>query len=157
MKLSAGFLFYRIKNNNPEYFLVHPGGPFWQKKDMGSWSIPKGEIEKDENPFLAAKREVAEETGIEITIPPQNFIQLKEVMQNPGKKILAWAAKTDLDFDNIKSNLFDMEWPPKSGNIQSFPEVDKGGWFAFEEASKKILAGQITLLEELAEKIKNSL
>jgi predicted NUDIX family NTP pyrophosphohydrolase len=84
MKLSAGFLFYRIKNDIPEYFLVHPGGPFWQKKDTGSWSIPKGEIEQDENPFLSAKREVAEETGIEITIPPQGFIQLKEVMQNPG-------------------------------------------------------------------------
>jgi predicted NUDIX family NTP pyrophosphohydrolase len=157
MKLSAGFLFYRIKNNIPEYFLVHPGGPFWQKKDTGSWSIPKGEIEQDENPFLAAKREVAEETGIEITIPIQDFIQLNEVIQNPGKKVIAWAAKTDLNFDNIKSNLFNMEWPPKSGNIHSFSEVDKGGWFTFEEASKKILAGQTPLLEELNEKIKNSL
>ncbi|MGN6296758.1 MAG: NUDIX domain-containing protein [Ginsengibacter sp.] len=157
MKLSAGFLFYRIKDAIPEYFLVHPGGPFWQKKDTGSWSIPKGEIEQDENPFLAAKREVAEETGIEITIPIQDFIQLNEVIQNPGKKVIAWAAKTDLNFDNIKSNLFNMEWPPKSGNIHSFSEVDKGGWFTFEEARKKILAGQTPLLEELNEKIINSL
>lgn len=127
------------------------------KKDTGSWSIPKGEIEQDENAFLAAKREVAEETGIEIIIPTQDFIQLNEVMQNPGKKVIAWGAKTDLNFDNIKSNLFSMEWPPKSGNVRSFPEVDKGGWFAFEEARKKILAGQTPLLEELAEKIKKSL
>lgn len=157
MKLSAGFLFYRIKNNIPEYFLVHPGGPFWQKKDIGAWSIPKGEIEKEENPFVAAKREVAEETGIEIIIPRQNFIQLKEVMQNPGKKVIAWAAKTDLDFDKINSNSFDMEWPPKSGKIQSFAEVDKGEWFSFEDAMKKILAGQAPLLEELAEIIKSSI
>ena len=137
-----------------EYFLVHPGGPYWSKKDIGTWSIPKGEIEENENPFLTAIREMKEETGITIDLPKEKFIQLTEVKQNPGKIVLAWGAEADFETEEIKSNLFEMEWPPKSGDKQSFPEVDKGGWFSFDEARKKILAGQTPLLEELQKKIR---
>ena len=155
MKKSAGFLFYRIKNELSEYFLVHPGGPFWSKKEIGAWSIPKGEIEEDEDPFLAATREMKEETGISIKIPMERFISLSEVKQNPNKIVFAWAAEVDFDAEIITSNFFEMEWPPKSGKNQSFPEIDKGEWFTFEDARIKILPGQTRLLEELAEKIKN--
>ncbi len=153
MKRSAGLLLYRFKNETPEYFLVHPGGPFWKNKDIGSWSIPKGEIEETEDHLSAAIREMKEETGIFINIPNEKFIALKEVKQNPAKIISAWAAEADFDASKIKSNLFEMEWPPKTGKKQSFPEVDKAGWFGFEEARKKILPGQTPLLEQLLSKI----
>jgi predicted NUDIX family NTP pyrophosphohydrolase len=156
MKRSAGLLLYRFKNKIPEVFLVHPGGPFWRKKETGAWSIPKGEIEDGKDPFTEAVREMKEETGIEISISKQHFIQLKEVMQNPGKMVLAWAGKADFNPEEIKSNLFEIEWPPKSGKNQLFPEIDKGGWFPFEEARKKILAGQTPLLEELEKKLSGS-
>ncbi|MGN6803448.1 MAG: NUDIX domain-containing protein [Ginsengibacter sp.] len=153
MKISAGLLLYRFKNEQPQYFLVHPGGPFWQKKDIGAWSIPKGEVEEREDHLSAAIREVGEETGIRIDLEKQKFIELKEVNQNPGKKVIAWAAEFDLDESKIKSNHFEMEWPPKTGKKQAFPEVDKAGWFVFEEAVKKILPGQTPLLEELNKKL----
>ncbi len=153
MKRSAGLLLYRFKNKTPEFFLVHPGGPFWKNKDIGSWSIPKGEIEENEDHLRAAMRELNEETGITISIPKEKFVFLQEVKQNPGKIIFAWAAEADFESENLKSNLFEMEWPPKSGKKRSFPEVDKGGWFSFEEARKKILPGQTPLLEELLSKI----
>lgn len=135
------------------FFLVHPGGPFWWKKDNGSWSIPKGEIEENEDELKAAIREMKEETGILINYPSENFERLAEVKQNPGKLICAWAAEADFDTLKVKSNLFEIEWPPKSGKKQSFPEVDKAGWFSFEEAAKKILPGQTPLIEELNERI----
>jgi predicted NUDIX family NTP pyrophosphohydrolase len=153
MKRSAGLLLYRFKNGTPQYFLVHPGGPFWKKKDIGAWSIPKGEVEENEDHLKAAIREMKEETGISIQISKERFMVLPEVKQNPGKVISAWAAEADFDNSSIKSNSFEIEWPPKSGKKQYFPEVDKAGWFSFEEARKKILPGQIPLLEKLQQKI----
>ncbi|MDE3184813.1 MAG: NUDIX domain-containing protein [Bacteroidota bacterium] len=151
MKRSAGLLLYRFKNEIPEFFLVHPGGPYWRNKDIGSWSIPKGEVEEGEDHLSAAIREVGEETGIKIDSERHKFIDLKEVSQNPGKKVIAWAVEFDLDEAKITSNHFEIEWPPRSGKKQTFPEVDKAGWFGFEEARKKILPGQAPLLEELNE------
>ncbi|HZI69386.1 MAG TPA: NUDIX domain-containing protein [Hanamia sp.] len=153
MKKSAGLLLYRFKDKEPQYFLVHPGGPFWQKKDIGAWSIPKGEVEEGEDFLSTAAREVDEETGIKIDVERQKFIELNEVTQNPGKKVIAWAAQVDFDESKITSNHFEIEWPPKSGKKQSFPEVDKAGWFGLEEARKKILPGQTPLLEELNKKL----
>ncbi len=153
MKTSSGLLLYRFKNNITEFFLVHPGGPFWQKKDIGSWSIPKGEIEENEDHLEAAMREMKEETGVSLDPSGYSFFQLSPVKQNPSKIIYAWAAEADFESEQIKSNLFKMEWPPKSGKEMSFPEIDKAGWFCFEEARKKILPGQTPLLEELTNKL----
>lgn len=153
MKRSAGLLLYRFKNKTPEFFLVHPGGPFWKNKDIGAWSIPKGEVEENEDFLEAAIREIKEETGIYIQLSGEKFTVLTDVKQNPGKIVSAWAVKADFDASSIKSNLFEMEWPPKSGKKQSFPEVDKAGWFSFEEARQKILPGQTALLEDLKRKL----
>ncbi len=149
-KKSAGLLLYRRRNSNLEVFLVHPGGPFWAKKGDGAWSIPKGEIAEDENPLAAAKREFYEETGFQID---GDFIALAPVRQAGGKTVHAWAIESDCDAEAIKSNTFSMEWPPRSGKKQEFPEVDRAGWFIFEEAKKKILKGQLGLLEELRGKL----
>ena len=119
---SAGILLYRFRKNKPEVFLVHPGGPFWAKKDLGAWSIPKGEYNDDENPLDAARREFSEETGITVN---GYFMELGEVKQPSGKLIIAWALATDLQSVEIKSNTFKLKWPPKSGKIQEFPEVDR--------------------------------
>lgn len=146
-KKSAGLLLYRFENNLPVVLLVHPGGPFWAKKEIAAWSIPKGEIEENEDPFEAAIRETMEETGI--TIIPKNPLPLTPLKQKSGKIIFAWAIETDIHFSEIKSNYFEMEWPKGSGKIKSFPEVDKGAWFSIEEAKEKIVAGQIPFIEEL--------
>ena len=151
-KNSAGLLVYRIRNGDLEILLVHPGGPFWAKKDEGAWSIPKGEIAEDEDPLKAAKREFLEETGIQIH---GDFIALTPVKQTGGKWVYAWAIKGDLDADSIKSNAFSMEWPPRSGRRQEFPEVDRAGWFPLEVAKQKVLKGQLSLLEELASKLRS--
>jgi len=154
-KQSAGILLYRFRNQISEVLLVHPGGPFWAKKDNGAWSIPKGEIEDDENPFAAAKRETAEETGMNVEIMNlSSFIELRPVKIKSGKIIFAWAIEGNFDTNEIKSNSFEMEWPPKSGQIKQFPEADKAGWFSMEEAKIKINNGQVPILEELADKIK---
>ena len=153
MKRSAGLLLYRFKNEIPEFFLVHPGGPYWRNKDIGSWSIPKGEIKENEDHLKAAIREMEEETGILINYPHEKFERLTEVKQNLQKVVCAWAAEADFDATTVKSNLFEIEWPPKSGKKQSFPEIDKAVWFSFEEAAKKILPGQTRLIEELNERI----
>jgi predicted NUDIX family NTP pyrophosphohydrolase len=145
-KQSAGILLYRLKNLTPEFFLVHPGGPFWAKKDAGSWSIPKGEFDADENALAAAKREFREETGIEIA---GKFIKLTPVKQKSGKLVFTWAVQGDLDSSRIRSNLFEIEWPPKSGKKKQFPEIDKGDWFSVQEAKEKILPAQVALIEEL--------
>ncbi|MBD1394786.1 NUDIX domain-containing protein [Mucilaginibacter glaciei] len=147
-KQSAGIVLYRIVSGQTEIFLVHPGGPFWKNKDDGAWSIPKGEYTDDEEPLLAARREFAEETGQEIT---GDFVPLKPVKQKSGKVIHAWAVVGDLDHTNIKSNLFEMEWPPKSGKLASFEEVDRADWFDLETAKIKINPGQVRLIEELKE------
>jgi predicted NUDIX family NTP pyrophosphohydrolase len=149
-KKSAGILLYRFYNNLPELLLVHPGGPFWAKKDLGAWSIPKGEFNETENPLDAAKREVEEETGIKVS---GEFIELTPVKQKRGKLIYAWAVQGNFDEAEIKSNTFEIEWPPKSGKKQSFPEVDKAGWFTMEEAKRKVIRGQTPLIEELRAKL----
>ena len=146
-KKSAGILPYRIRNNQPEVLLAHPGGPFWKNKDEGAWSIVKGEYNADEEPLIAAKREWKEETGLDIT---GKFIPLKPVKQKSGKEIQAYAVAADIDIAHIESNTFDMEWPPKSGRQQSFPEIDRAEWFSMKEAKEKINPAQVALLEELS-------
>jgi predicted NUDIX family NTP pyrophosphohydrolase len=146
-KKSAGLLLYRFKNNCIEILLVHPGGPFWQKKDLGAWSIPKGEVEEGEEMLAAAFRETEEETGLKLE--ENQSLALNPVKQKSGKIIHAFAQHTDVEVENIKSNLFEMEWPPKTGKKQFFPEVDKASWFSIEEAKMKVLPGQIPLIEQL--------
>jgi len=150
-KQSAGILLYRRKNKEVEFFLVHPGGPFWAKKDAGAWSIPKGEF-TDEQPLEAAKREFAEETGI--TVVATNFIELTPVKLKSGKTVYAWAAEGDIDETAIKSNHFDLEWPPKSGKTISVPEIDKGSWFSTAEAKEKINSAQAALIQQADELLK---
>ncbi len=146
MKQSAGILLYQIHKKSLQVLLVHPGGPFWAKKDGGAWTIPKGEFEENEEPLTAAKREFEEETGQTIN---GSFIPLKSLKQKSGKLIHAWAAEGIMDVTHLKSNTFEMPWPPKSGKIQSFPEVDKAQWFNTEEAHKKIIPGQAGFITEL--------
>lgn len=150
MKESAGILLYRFNNNYPEVLLVHPGGPYWAKKDLGVWTIPKGEFEENENPLDAACRELEEETGIRLQ---GKFIELIPVKQKAGKIVHAWAVAGNFNPGDLKSNMFEIEWPPKSGKKKSFPEVDKAEWFDLHEAKSKINAGQVTLIEELEKKL----
>ena len=150
-KLSAGILLYRIRGGRHEVFLVHPGGPFWRKKDLGAWSIPKGEYLPEENPLDAAKREFREETSF---APPEgDHVALGELRQPSGKVVTAWAVEGDCPDDQVKSNLFSMEWPPKSGRMQQFPEVDRAAWFPLAIAREKILRGQAAFLDRLAERL----
>ena len=145
-KTSAGILLYRFRDEL-EVFLVHPGGPFWAKKDLGAWSLPKGEVGEGEDPLTAAIREFTEETGFRVD---GEFRELRPVQQKGGKTVFAWAVEGDCDPAELRSNTFSMEWPPKSGRQQEFAEVDRGAWFTVAEARKRILAGQVGLLEELA-------
>jgi predicted NUDIX family NTP pyrophosphohydrolase len=149
-KHSAGILLYRIHAGALEVFLVHPGGPFWAKKDTGAWSIPKGEFEEDADPLEAARREFFEETGSPVDGP---FVALKPLKQGSGKVVHAWAVEGDIDAASIKSNTFSMEWPPRSGRQQEFPEVDRGEWFAIAAARAKLSAGQTAFLDELSDKL----
>jgi predicted NUDIX family NTP pyrophosphohydrolase len=147
-KQSAGILVYRKVADELQVFLVHPGGPFFKNKDAGVWSIPKGEFLDDEDALAAAKREFKEETGQTID---GDFKPLSPVTLKSGKKVYAWAVEGDIDHENVKSNLFEMEWPPKSGKKQSFVEVDRGGWFDLETAKIKVNPAQIELIDQLAE------
>jgi|SRR5688572_9437421 len=148
MKRSAGILLYRFnKKKDIEFFLVHPGGPFFAKKDEGFWTIPKGEIEADEDPLETAKREFEEETGSQLT---GNFIYLGEIKQKAGKIVQAWAVEGDLDITKIRSNTFEIEWPPKSGKKRTFPAIDKAGWFSMAEAKQKMNEAQSTFLAGFA-------
>lgn len=147
-KKSAGLLLFRIQNKIPQVFLVHPGGPFWAKKDDGAWSIPKGEFEGDEEPLAAAKREFGEETGIKIS---GEFIELSPVKQKSGKIVYAWAVEGNLDPATIKSNEFEIEWPPKSGKMKTFPEIDKADWFGLHQAKTKIIASQAAFIDRLTD------
>jgi predicted NUDIX family NTP pyrophosphohydrolase len=147
MKRSAGIMAYRVRAQLGEVFLVHPGGPFWTKKDDGAWSIPKGLYTETEDPLAAARREFEEETGIAVT---GSFVELGEFKQPGGKLISAWAVEADLNAAEIRSNAFEMEWPPKSGRRQSFPEVDRAAWFDFETAGRKLIKGQVPILMALA-------
>jgi predicted NUDIX family NTP pyrophosphohydrolase len=146
-KQSAGILLYRNINKQLEIFLVHPGGPFFKNKDNGSWSIPKGEFLDEEDALAAAKREFAEETGQKIT--EGDFIKLFPVKLKSGKIVHAWAIAGDIDHETIVSNLFEMEWPPKSGKQASFPEIDRAAWFDADVAKIKINPSQAALIEEL--------
>ncbi|MEP6948938.1 MAG: NUDIX domain-containing protein [Ginsengibacter sp.] len=146
---SAGLLLYRYKNML-EVFLVHPGGPLWKNKDETAWSIPKGEFDETEEPLQAAVREFLEETGTAVS---GEFIELTPVIQKGGKKVFAWAVEKNIDAAAIRSNNFEMEWPPRSGKYQSFPEIDKGAWFTTDEATKKINVMQAALIEELKKKL----
>ena len=148
-KRSAGLLMYRRKEGL-EVFLVHPGGPFWAKKDLGAWSIPKGEYEVDEEPLAAARREFKEETGIPAT---GNFIELGELRQPGGKVVSAWAFEGDFDANELRSNTFEMEWPPRSGRKMEFPEVDRGAWYSVEEARRRLTPGQIIFVDRLLQKV----
>jgi predicted NUDIX family NTP pyrophosphohydrolase len=147
-KLSAGLLMFRRSQGAVEVLLVHPGGPFWEKKDLASWSLPKGEYSEGEDAFAAAMREFEEETGIR---PKGQFIPLGQIRQPSGKLVTAWAFEGDCDPSTIKSNLFSMEWPKGSRRLQEFPEIDRGEWFTFAVARRKILKGQLGFLERLAE------
>jgi predicted NUDIX family NTP pyrophosphohydrolase len=145
-KRSAGILMYRRSENGLEVLLVHPGGPFWAKKDLGAWSIPKGEYSEAEEALAMAMREFEEETG---SRPQGDFQPLGELVQ-PGRKIVtAWAVEGDFDIATLKSNMFELEWPPKSGRRASFPEVDRAEWFSLDEARRRILPGQQEFLARL--------
>lgn len=146
---SAGILLYRTKNDSLEVFLVHPGGPFWQNKDNGAWTIPKGEF-GSEAPFAAAKRELKEETGFTARGP---FIELTPIVQKGGKWVHAWAVEKDVDPTKLKSNTFTMKFA--SGGTREYPEVDRGDWFTVEEAKEKILEAQVRLIDELEEKLRS--
>lgn len=148
-KVSAGLLMYRIQDGNLQVLLAHPGGPFFRNKDYGSWSIPKGEIEPDEDVLGAAKREFEEEIGIN---PEGPFIELAPMKQKGGKVVHAWAFEGDCDTSAIVSNTFMMEWPPRSGKQSEFPEIDRAEFFDVAEAKRKINAAQVPLIDELVEK-----
>lgn len=143
---SAGLLMYRRRQGVLEVLLVHPGGPFWAGKDVGAWSIPKGEYDPGEDPLAAARREFREETGFSVA---GEFIPLTPRKQPSGKIIEAWAVEGDCDAAAIRSNVFTLEWPPHSGRPQQFPEVDRAAWFSLDDAREKIIKGQVGFLEEL--------
>lgn len=149
-KKSAGLLPFRKVSGRLEVLLVHPGGPFWAKKDEGAWSIPKGEFGDNEDPLRAAEREFEEETGF---APGGEMIPLDPLRQPGGKLVYAWAMERDLDPDAVRSNAFSLEWPPKSGRSQEFPEVDRAAWFPIEAAGRKIVKGQAPFLVQLQEKL----
>jgi predicted NUDIX family NTP pyrophosphohydrolase len=143
---SAGILLYR-RNGALEVLLVHPGGPFWARKDLGAWSIPKGEYEEGDDPLATALRELEEETGHRLEAT--DLLELGWIRQRGGKLLTAWAAQGDLDASAITSNTFTMEWPPRSGRRREFPEVDRAGWFDLPAARRKLLAAQTELLDRL--------
>jgi predicted NUDIX family NTP pyrophosphohydrolase len=146
-KRSAGILLYRLTGGSPEVLLVHPGGPFWARKDAGAWSIPKGEHGDGEDPLACAQREFEEETGT--ALPPGPVAELGAVQLRSGKQVTAWAAEGDLDPEAISSNTFELEWPPRSGRIRAFPEVDRAGWFGLEAARGKLNPAQVEFLDRL--------
>lgn len=146
-KRSAGVLLYRRGGEGVEVLLVHPGGPFWAKKDLGAWSIPKGEYEHGDDPLETALRELEEETGHRLDAT--DLLELGEVRQRGGKILTAWAAPGDLDAGAITSNTFTMEWPPRSGKLREYPEVDRAGWFGLAAARQKVLAAQAELIDRL--------
>jgi predicted NUDIX family NTP pyrophosphohydrolase len=145
-KKSAGILLYRRGDAGLEVLLGHPGGPFWRNRDLGAWTIPKGEISEGEEPYAAARREFIEETGV---VPGEHCIPLTPQRQPSGKTVYVWAVEGDCDPACVKSNLFSMEWPPRSGQMTEFPEIDRAEWFSLEEARRRILPGQQPFLAEL--------
>jgi predicted NUDIX family NTP pyrophosphohydrolase len=153
-KHSAGILLFRRDGEGVvEFLLVHPGGPFWKRKDLGAWSIPKGQIEHEEEPRACAIRELREELGPAPDLDPGQLIELGSIKQRAGKVVEAWAAEADLDPARLDSNTFSMEWPPRSGGEQEFPEVDRAEWFDLETAREKILPAQAELLDRLLQRL----
>ncbi len=148
-KRSAGVLLYKQTTQGMQVFIGHPGGPYWAKKDNGAWSIPKGEFEEGEDAFEAAKREFKEEVGGDV--PAGEPIELGDFKVTSGKIVTAWALEADFDPEKVSSNLFEIEWPPKSGQKQEFPEIDKAGWFTLSKATIKLVKGQVQIIEKLAE------
>lgn len=147
---SAGLLVYKTAGGRLRVFLAHPGGPFWAKKDIGAWSIPKGEFSDAEDPLTAARREFREEIGQDVA---GDFVALTPCRQPSRKTVYAWAVAADVDETAVTSNEFEMEWPPRSGRMQRFPEVDRAAWFDIDEARSRILPGQAPLLDELAKRL----
>jgi predicted NUDIX family NTP pyrophosphohydrolase len=147
-KVSAGLLLYRRRGGEVEVLLVHPGGPYWARKDDGAWSVPKGEHGPDEEPLQVAFREFREELGVD---PPADASPafLGEVRQSGGKHVSAWAMLGELDVGSVRSNTFTMEWPPKSGALREFPEVDRAEWFGLEDARRKLVRGQVAFVDRL--------
>jgi predicted NUDIX family NTP pyrophosphohydrolase len=152
-KRSAGILLFRRTGSEPEFLLVHPGGPFWAKKDEGAWSIPKGQIEHEEEPRACAIRELEEELGPAPKFDTGQLIELGSIKQRSGKVVEAWAAEADFDPTALDSNTFSMEWPPRSGNQEEFPEVDRAGWFDLAGARAKILPAQAEFFDRLLERL----
>jgi predicted NUDIX family NTP pyrophosphohydrolase len=150
MKRSAGILMYRRPGRGLQVLLVHPGGPFWARKDLGAWSIPKGEYAEGEDPLAVARREFAEELGAE---PAGDFWELGELVQPSRKVVTVWAVEGDFDVAGLKSNTFELEWPPKSGRKAQFPEVDRAEWFAPDQARTKILPGQREFIDRLIARV----
>jgi predicted NUDIX family NTP pyrophosphohydrolase len=150
VKRSAGILLYRRGSRGLEVLLVHPGGPFWSKRDAGAWTIPKGEISEGEEPLAAARREFLEETGFEAQ---GDATALAPLRQKGGKWVHAWAVEGDCDAEAIRSNTFAMQWPPRSGKMAEFPEVDRAAWFTPQEARERILASQTAFIDELEAKL----
>lgn len=145
-KLSAGLLMYRLRGGKPQVLLVHPGGPFWERKSWGAWSIPKGEYAEHDDALAAAKREFFEETGLRCGEP---LLPLPVARQPSGKRISAWAFEGDCDPAQVVSNTFEMEWPPRSGERRTFPEIDRAAWFDLDEARRRIVKGQAPFLDYL--------
>lgn len=148
---SAGILLYRRTGAEPEFLLVHPGGPFWAKRDEGVWSLPKGEYEDGDDPLESARREFEEETGA--ALEATELLELGSVRQKSGKLVVAWAAEGDLDAEAVHSNSFEMEWPPRSGRTAEFPEVDRAGWFGADAARTKLVAAQAVFVDRLLERL----
>ena len=151
-KQSAGLLVYRLRDGKPEVLIAHMGGPWFAKKDKGSWSIPKGEYENGQDPKQVARREFKEELGQ--VAPDGKLIELGTVEQKNNKTVVAWATEANLDTSEVKSNVFKTEWPPKSGKMQEFPEIDRAEYFSLSEAAKKLIPEQVPLLKRLAQHLK---
>ena len=154
-KRSAGILLFRRRDGETEFLLVHPGGPFWAKKDEGAWSIPKGQIENEEEPRACAIRELEEELGPAPELDPEGLIELGSIRQRAGKVVEAWAAEADFDPATLASNTFSMEWPPRSGSQQEFPEVDRAEWFDLATAREKLLPAQTEFLDRLLARLES--
>ena len=152
-KRSAGILLYRREGEGTKFLLIHPGGPFWVNKDAGAWSIPKGGIEDEEEPRACAIRELEEELGAAPALDPEQLIELGSIRQRGGKAVEAWAAEAEFDPAQLASNTFTMEWPPRSGAEQEFPEVDRAEWFDLETAREKILPAQAEFFDRLLGRI----
>lgn len=152
---SAGILLFRRLGDEPEFLLVHPGGPFWARRDAGAWTIPKGQIEDAEEPRACAIRELGEELGPAPQLDRERLIELGAIRQKAGKVVEAWAAEADFDPAALAGNTFAIEWPPRSGRQQEFPEVDRAGWFAIEAAREKILPAQAEFLDRLSERLES--